>query len=87
MREQQVFEITEAKIFDADDTDETATTLSNPDPLTFTIFKAKTQVTQINTGVGPTPIITVEGGTRTNPFTGPFEVKIHFNPRIILSIN
>ena len=65
------FEITAAKIFDPDNP---ALTLSNPDTLTFTIAEARQHVTQPNTGVGPTPIIEVEGGTQD----GPFEIKIYF---------
>ena len=65
------FEITEAKIFDSDDT---ALTLSNPDPLTLTIAGASRQVSGRNTGTGPTPIITVDDGTKQ----GPFEIGIHF---------
>ncbi len=65
------FEITAAEIFDVDNT---SSTLSNPDTLTFTIAEARQHVTQPNTGVGPTPIIEVEGGTQD----GPFEIKIYF---------
>ena len=65
------FEITEAKIFDSDDT---GLTLSNPDPLTLTITGARRQVSGRNTGTGPTPIITVDDGTKQ----GPFEIGIHF---------
>ena len=65
------FEITEAKIFDSDDT---VLTLSNPDPLTLTITGASWQVSGRNTGTGPTPIITVDDGTKQ----GPFEIGIHF---------
>ena len=73
------FEITSAKIYtSAVDTDGEDPTLPDTNPLTFTILKAKEQVTEINTGVGPTPIIRVNGGTETNPFTGPFEVEISF---------
>ena len=66
------FEITEAKIFDSDDT---ALTLSNPDPLTFTIDSSEREnIVHRNTGVGPKPIIEVTEGTKN----GPFEVKITF---------
>ena len=66
------FEITEAKIFDSDDT---ALTLSNPDPLTFTIDSSEIQnIVHRNTGVGPKPTLEVEEGTKD----GPFEVKITF---------
>ena len=68
-------EITAAKIFDADDTE---LTLSNPEPVTFTIAAGSNQVTARDTGIGPTPIITVKGRTEANPFTGPFQVQIHF---------
>ena len=66
------FEITEAKIFDSDDT---ALTLSNPDPLTFTIDSSETEnIVHRNTGVGPKPIIEVAEGTKD----GPFQAKITF---------
>ena len=66
------FEITEAEIFDADDT---ALTLSNPDSLTFNIASSERRnVVHHNTGVDPTPIIEVDGGTKD----GPFEILIHF---------
>ena len=68
------FEITEAKIFDSDDT---GLTLSNPDPLTLTITGARRQVSGRNTGTGPTPIITVDDGTKQ----GPFEIGIHFESK------
>ena len=72
------FEITEAKIFDVDDTE---LTLSNPDPLTVTVVDAPLlpdgntpQITYNNTGTGPTPVITVDDGVKD----GPFEIEIHF---------
>ena len=65
------FEITEARIFDPNNT---ALTLSNPDTLTFTITEARQHITQPNTGVGPTPIIEVSDGTKD----GPFEIEIYF---------
>ena len=72
------FAITEAKIFD---TDNTELTLSNPGSITFTIVDSPLlpdgntpQITYNNTGVGPTPIITVSEGVKD----GPFEIEIHF---------
>ena len=64
-------EITAAEIFDSDDT---ALTLSNPDPLTFTIAESRDHVNARNTGTGPTPIITVRDRVKQ----GPFEIQIHF---------
>ena len=64
-------EITEAKIFDADNT---VLTHTNPDTLTFTIAGERTNVVQRNTGVGPTPIIEVDSGVKN----GPFEIMIYF---------
>ena len=73
------FEITAAKIYMSDtDTDGEDATLLDTNPLTFAIAEASPQVTEINTGIGPTPIITVEGGTANDPFNGPFEVEISF---------
>ena len=68
------FDITEAKIFNADDTE---LTLSNPDTLTFTIAAGKTNVVYRDTGVGPTPIIEVDDRTKD----GPFEIKIYFQSK------
>ena len=69
------FEITAAKIFDADNTELALSKPDTlPDTLTFTIVESKPNVVHLNEGEGPTPIIQVEGGTKD----GPFEVRIHF---------
>ena len=73
------FEITAAKIYMSDtDIDGEDATLLDTNPLTFTIAEASPQVTEMNTGIGPTPIITVRGGTADDPFNGPFEVEVSF---------
>ncbi len=68
------FEITNVITVSTDD-GTTELTLSNPDPLTFTIDgSSRRNVVHRNTGVGPTPIIEVEDGVKN----GPFEILIHF---------